>query len=52
MKILVQGVKINVSGEEREIDILLNDEGNLILSGIGSVMYEMYDEELLLMKPN
>ena len=46
MKLVAEGVKIDVSGEERVIDIYVNDGGNLVLSGIGSVVYEMLDEEI------
>ena len=46
MKLVAEGVKIDVSGEERVIDIYVNDGGNLVLSGIGSVEYEMLDEEI------
>lgn len=35
-----------VDGEEVEINIYRNEKGNLELKGIGSVYYDMLDEEL------
>ena len=41
-------VQVNVGDEQREITIYVNDSGNIVLDGVGSVGYEMYDEELVL----
>ncbi|AKQ08289.1 hypothetical protein PP655_gp097 [Bacillus phage PBC4] len=48
MKTIANNVKINISGEEVEINILVNKEGNIVLDGIGSVTYEMVNDELIL----
>lgn len=38
--------KVRVGSEEREVDISVNEKGNLVLKGIGSVYYELLNEEL------
>ena len=43
-------MKINISGEITEIEISVNKEGNLVLDNIGSVCYEMFENELILSK--
>ena len=43
-------VIIKISGKEVTIAIHVNEEGNLVLDGIGSCLYEMCDEELVLMR--
>jgi hypothetical protein len=40
---------IKVSGKEIEIEVKVNNEGNLVLEGLGpNIYYEMYDNELVL----
>lgn len=48
MKTIANNVKINISGEEVEINILVNNEGNIVLDGIENVTYEMVNDELIL----
>ena len=52
MKRLVGKAKIKINGEglQREINIYVNENGNLELDGIGSVTYEMWNDELILTK--
>jgi hypothetical protein len=46
-KLLVaKDVTINVSGEDRKIDIYVNADGNLVFEGLGSVIPDWYGEEL------
>lgn len=47
-----QSTKFNIliSGKEVEIEVSVNDHGNLVLGGVGGVNYQMYDEELVLMR--
>jgi hypothetical protein len=37
---------INISGEWVEVEIRVSEQGNLVLDGIGSVTYEMTNEEI------
>lgn len=48
MKLVAENVKIKVGDEERVVDIYVNENGNLVLEGIGSVLYEMHNDELIL----
>lgn len=50
MKLIQKDFMINVSGEQRQVDLYLNEEGNLVFNGLGLVNYEMFEEELVLMK--
>ena len=43
---------ITVGDEQRDIMVFVNESGNLVLSGVGSCTYEMYDDELVLSKYN
>ena len=40
---------VNISGVSKDIEVYVNNEGNLVLEGVGSVHYEMYEGELVLM---
>lgn len=44
--LVAKGVTVTVGAEERVIDIYVNEHGNLILEGIGDVMYDMLGDEL------
>lgn len=39
---------ICISGEWVEVEISVNENGNLVIRGIGSVLYELLEEELVL----
>ena len=48
MELIAKGVTIIISGEPVTIDISTNEDGNLVLQGIGAVFFEMWEEELVL----
>ena len=50
MVIIAENVPVNISGEKVNINIYLNDKGNIVLDGVGSVTHEMLNDELILMK--
>lgn len=39
-----------ISGKPVELDIKVNNEGNLVLEGLPRVVYEFYCDELVLME--
>lgn len=39
---------INISGEQVEVTVSVNKDGNLVIGGVGAVSYEMYEDELIL----
>ena len=41
---------VNISGEAVQIEVTVNTDGNLVLGGVGSVLYEMFNDELILSK--
>jgi hypothetical protein len=47
MILIQKDVVLKVGEEERKVDLYLNENGNLVLEGIGSVTYEMYDDEII-----
>ena len=47
-KIVARAVILDISGENVTVDIGVNESGNLMLIGIGSVTYQMMEEELTL----
>jgi hypothetical protein len=42
--------KINISGEDVDVKVYVNKDGNLEIENIGECTYVMYDSELILMK--
>lgn len=51
MKVIASNVKINISDEEVTVDIKVNEQGNLVIDGVGSLSgYEMVNDELILMR--
>ena len=50
IKLVARDVEIDISGEKVKVDIYVNEKGNLEIQGIGSVTYEIYDEELELVR--
>lgn len=50
MKLIAANVKITVSEDEVFVDIYVNNDGNLVLKGIGSVNYGMDEEEIYFMR--
>lgn len=41
---------IDVSGEQREVSLSVNKDGNLVIGNIGNVTYEMIGEEIIFSK--
>lgn len=46
MKLIAENVEINVSGDKVEVDIYVNNKGNLVIENLPSVTYDMLGSEL------
>lgn len=52
MKLIAKNVNIKISNKDTKIDIYVNEKGNLVFKGIGSVYYDLLEEELELYQTN